>query len=157
MRFQLFDVIFRHSRSDLDVEPAVPVREVLGVVSLHLLLGTQFVEQHLPLVLIAQTVDHLRHADRIPSAVVLVGEHVEHLSHNPAAEQTAVGYGSLFEDVIENRVVVVQNRQFAVLVRGDIITAVGSLHGKQTAHVHADTAECLDAFVRRLGQLCLFD
>lgn len=156
MRFQVFDVIFRHSRGDLDVEPAVPVREVLGIVSLHLLLGTQFVEQHFPLVLIAQTVDHLGHTDRTPRAVVLVGEHVEHLRHDEAAEQTAVGYGSLFEDVIENRVVVVQNRQLAVLVRSDIIASVGSLHGEQAAHVHADTAERFDAFVRRFGQLCLF-
>lgn len=82
---------------------------------------------------------------------------MEHLRHDEAAEQTAVGYGSLFEDVIENRVVVVQNRQLAVLVRSDIIASVGSLHGEQAAHVHADTAERFDAFVRRLGQLCLFD
>lgn len=82
---------------------------------------------------------------------------MEHLCHDPPAEESVVGNGTLCHDAAEYRVVVIQDGKFPVFVGGDILAALGSLHGEQAAHVHADTAERFDAFVRRLGQLCLFD
>ncbi|CAK7047609.1 MAG: hypothetical protein MEBIL_04180 [Bilophila sp.] len=148
-------VVLGHLRYHLDIEPAVAVDKVLHVPSLHLHLGVQLFQEHLPLVLVAQAMNHLRYAYRLAEAVVRAGHHTEHLCHDPTTEQAAVRYVALSDNRLENRVVVIQDGQPSSLVGGDIFAAVGALHGEKVAHVHADGTERLDAFLRCFGQVSL--
>ena len=77
---------------------------------------------------------------------------MEHLGHDPAAEQAAVGDGALRKDGAEDRVVVGKDRQLAVFVRYDVLSAARALHGEQIAHIYASTTLRLDTLLRRLGQ-----
>ena len=77
---------------------------------------------------------------------------MEHLCHDPPAEESVVGNGTLCHDAAEYRVVVIQDGKFPVFVGGDILAALGSLHGEQAAHVHTGPAECLDTLPRPFGK-----
>ena len=102
-------MVLGHLRYHLDIEPAVAVCKVLHVPPLHLHLGVQLFQEHLPLVLVAQVVDHLRHAHQLAGTVVRAGHHAEHLRHDPAAEQAAVRDIALGGNQPEKRVVVIQH------------------------------------------------
>ena len=77
---------------------------------------------------------------------------MEHLCHDPPAEESVVGNGTLCHDAAEYRVVVIQDGKFPVLVGGDVLAALGSLHGEQTAHVHTSASERLDTLARPFGK-----
>ena len=72
---------------------------------------------------------------------------MEHLCHDPPAEESVVGNGTLCHDAAEYRVVVIQDGKFPVFVGGDILAAL-----EQAAHVHTGTAECLDTLPRPFGK-----
>ena len=148
-------VIFSHRRNYPGIEPAVTVGEVLRIVPLHPHLGMQLTQHHLPLILVAQTVDHFRHAHRFAGTVVRAGHHMEHLRHDPATEQASVRDIALVDDLSENRIVIIQHGQQPVLVGSDTLAAVGTLHGEEVAHIHAGRTERLDTFFRCLGYFCL--
>lgn len=48
---------------------------------------------------------------------------MEHLCHDPPAEESVVGNGTLCHDAAEYRVVVIQDGKFPVFVGGDILAA----------------------------------
>ena len=152
MFFQPFNIMMGHRRSHLVVEPAVAFRKTVRVTTLHLHLCTKFIQQHLPLVFIPQPMNHGRYPKWRQPPVWRIGKHVKHLGHYPSTKQTAVGHVSLTGDIREDRIVVIEYGQFAILIGGDVIPAVGTLHGEQVADIHSDQAESLNSFLRRFRQ-----
>ena len=68
----MFDILLRYSLDYADIEPAVALGETRQIAGFHLHLGAQLTQEHFPLVLIAQTADHLRNAHGFLAEIVPV-------------------------------------------------------------------------------------
>ena len=83
---------------------------------LHLHLCVELVKEHLPLILVAHTVDHSCDTHRLLGAIVEGGHHMEHLRHNPTAEQSRIRHRALLDDKLEERVIVIEDCELAIFV-----------------------------------------